>query len=77
MMTETIHRSESMGVIISKEPWPADPIANYQNISDGAWGYLIHDSAEGLIFDDSERPSDAAIMDRWGYYLRRVSVLGN
>lgn len=60
-----------MSSIISKEPWPAEPIANYECIHDGPWGYLIHDSIEGFTFDASERPSDTDIMARWGAYLRR------
>lgn len=50
---------------LKDEPWPAKGISEYKNIHDGEWGYLIFKDGQ-LTFDDSRRPTDEEIIERWG-----------
>ncbi len=59
--------------IVSCEPWPQFPIEFYTSIASGEWGFLFVYSDGTISFDDSERPSDSEIEERWGYALRRNS----
>lgn len=55
------------------EPWPSKGISEYKNIHDGEWGYLIFKDDQ-WIFDDSRRPTDAEIIERWGDRLAANSL---
>ncbi len=52
------------------EPWPSQGIRTNTNIEDYTWGYLTIDENGVPHFDESTRPSDKEIMNRWKVYLK-------
>lgn len=56
--------------LITKEPWPQNGIYSYSTLSDGPWGYLYQFEGGEFVFDLAARPSDKAILLRWGGYLK-------
>lgn len=56
--------------ILSREPWPANPIESYRCIDDGPWGYLVVMEGGHVQFITEVTPPREAIEARWGTRLK-------
>ena len=56
--------------VLSREPWPRDPIEQYPDEHHGTWGYLVHYKRQGLVFETDKTPQPDEIRKRWSAYFR-------